>query len=434
MNLEALLPPALAAQMFVVVFLYLLIVRKRMSADYPLYALFLFSLTIYLGGRVAQYFFDHDTSWAINYFRTSFFMGIGVPSLLVVSARQAGFRVGLTAGCLLYGFGIALGFLYVLAHDLRMGRGAFPIEAPFKVRMFHVNLSWWVSSIFMLALPNLYFMFREWRAGRNSTYLASMGGATLFGILWAVGAYQGSARVYYFGSMICAGLWLWAMFEHVRQMKGRTGILKEELESIVQSGSLENRDEIEAKLTEIGKYSSSNLPLYKLRVRDILVTLTHATIRAGGDSDIVIQRSEQRERQITESGDPQQIRDLLRDEAVELAEIVSEVQKEPAILSRAIAYLEKEYQRDLSVDEIAEHLGVSRSYFMREFKRGTDKTVNQYLTELRMDRAKELLGTSKSVTEVAFEVGFNHSSYFSTVFKKHTGVTPQEFKKQYSLS
>lgn len=66
---------------------------------------------------------------------------------------------------------------------------------------------------------------------------------------------------------------------------------------------------------------------------------------------------------------------------------------------------------------------------MRRFKQETGQTVNQHLTQVRIENAKRLLA-SISVTETAFEVGFNDSNYFSTVFKKQTGHTPNGFKKR----
>ncbi|WP_143873175.1 helix-turn-helix domain-containing protein [Catenovulum sediminis] len=55
-------------------------------------------------------------------------------------------------------------------------------------------------------------------------------------------------------------------------------------------------------------------------------------------------------------------------------------------------------------------------------------SINQYLIDVRINKSKDLLITM-SVTETAFEVGFNNSAYFSTVFKKQTGKTPKEYQQ-----
>ena len=78
---------------------------------------------------------------------------------------------------------------------------------------------------------------------------------------------------------------------------------------------------------------------------------------------------------------------------------------------------------------LVSHLNVSRSFLMSAFKQSEGMTVNQYLTQLRIERAKLLLAT-KSVTETAFEVGYNNSNYFSTVFKKATDTTPTQYQER----
>ena len=89
--------------------------------------------------------------------------------------------------------------------------------------------------------------------------------------------------------------------------------------------------------------------------------------------------------------------------------------------------IDQNFTRDLGVDEISELAKVSRSHCMKLFKEQTGLTINQYLTEVRICSAKLLL-LSKSVTDTAFGVGYNDSNYFSKVFKKHTGLSPAQYK------
>lgn len=65
---------------------------------------------------------------------------------------------------------------------------------------------------------------------------------------------------------------------------------------------------------------------------------------------------------------------------------------------------------------------------MREFKKKTGQTLNQYQTVLRIENAKQLLAT-KSVTETAYKVGYSNPNYFSTVFKRHIGLSPVAFQE-----
>ena len=84
---------------------------------------------------------------------------------------------------------------------------------------------------------------------------------------------------------------------------------------------------------------------------------------------------------------------------------------------------------DLSVDTIAKMSGISPSYLGRFFKKLTSKSIVDYINEIRINKAKELLISSDwPVTKISEQTGFTNSSYFYTVFRKTT-VTPNEFRR-----
>lgn len=91
---------------------------------------------------------------------------------------------------------------------------------------------------------------------------------------------------------------------------------------------------------------------------------------------------------------------------------------------------EKYMEYDLSVDTIAKMSGISPSYLGRFFKKLTSKSIVDYINEIRINKAKELLISSDwPVTKISEQTGFTNSSYFYTVFRKTTGVTPNEFRR-----
>ena len=101
-----------------------------------------------------------------------------------------------------------------------------------------------------------------------------------------------------------------------------------------------------------------------------------------------------------------------------------------ALVKQAIAYLHQNYTRPVSRWEIAEAVGVSEDYLSRIFNRELNISPWDYLNRYRVLQSKQLLQkTTKSVASIARQVGFKDQAYFSRVFHKVTGESPQEFRK-----
>lgn len=100
-----------------------------------------------------------------------------------------------------------------------------------------------------------------------------------------------------------------------------------------------------------------------------------------------------------------------------------------------MTYIKENYAaKDLSVQSIADHIYLSHTYLCAFFKKNTGKTINEYITEIRIEKAKELLREGKmKLYEIADHVGYTDPNYFSSLFKKHTGCTPSQFKEKIGL-
>ena len=102
-----------------------------------------------------------------------------------------------------------------------------------------------------------------------------------------------------------------------------------------------------------------------------------------------------------------------------------------ALVKRAVAYMHQNYARPLARWEIAEAIGVSENYLGRVFNRELGLSPWDYLNRFRVSQAKELFRrTQGSVKSVASQVGFRDQKYFSRVFHKLTGLSPNEFREQ----
>ncbi len=102
----------------------------------------------------------------------------------------------------------------------------------------------------------------------------------------------------------------------------------------------------------------------------------------------------------------------------------------PAI-ARAKEYVEKHLKEDISLEDVAASVSLSANYFSKLFHRRTGKKFTAYITDKKINAAKALLlSGNKNVGEIASELGFENATYFSKVFKKTTGVTPQAYQQR----
>ena len=88
-----------------------------------------------------------------------------------------------------------------------------------------------------------------------------------------------------------------------------------------------------------------------------------------------------------------------------------------------------------SIEQLATHLSVSQRYLSDTLKKETGKTTTEHVQLFLIDEAKNiLLQPHKSISEVAYELGFEYPQYFSRLFKKKEGVSPSEFREQYRMN
>ena len=116
-------------------------------------------------------------------------------------------------------------------------------------------------------------------------------------------------------------------------------------------------------------------------------------------------------------------------EALRLRDLKS--QKESGdILSSAIRYMEKHYtDESLSLNSVAQAINISANYLSALFSQKMGISFVEYLTQKRMNRAKQLLQrTNMRSSEIAYEVGYRDPRYFSFVFRKTQGCTPRAFR------
>ena len=94
-----------------------------------------------------------------------------------------------------------------------------------------------------------------------------------------------------------------------------------------------------------------------------------------------------------------------------------------------VDYLNNSLHEEVSLVEMANLVGLTPNYFLNAFKKATGKTPHRYLRDLRMIKARELLGNPQlTVLGVALAVGYTTQSHFTTLFSKETGMTPARYR------
>lgn len=99
------------------------------------------------------------------------------------------------------------------------------------------------------------------------------------------------------------------------------------------------------------------------------------------------------------------------------------------LITKAIQYIAQNYYQPLTLTTVAEQVHLNASYFSTLFKQSTGIAFKEYLNNVRIEEAKNLLAnTDYSIIDIAIATGFESQNYFSKIFKKYTGITPRQFR------
>jgi len=100
---------------------------------------------------------------------------------------------------------------------------------------------------------------------------------------------------------------------------------------------------------------------------------------------------------------------------------------------KAQTYIEQNHHLQLNIDEIAEHTNMSKRNFIRRFKKATHNTPFEYLQRVKIEAAKKALEKgAQNINLLMYDAGYNDIKTFREVFKKITGLTPQDYRRKYS--
>lgn len=98
-------------------------------------------------------------------------------------------------------------------------------------------------------------------------------------------------------------------------------------------------------------------------------------------------------------------------------------------INRITQFMMENYEGDFSLEDLAREADLSPYHFIRAFKSQTGRTPYNYLLDIKIQKAIEMLSMDVSITEICFLCGFKNPAHFTTTFKKRTGFTPSQYRK-----
>jgi two-component system response regulator YesN len=225
---------------------------------------------------------------------------------------------------------------------------------------------------------------------------------------------------------------------HLDQRVDRTELLKVDksaVEKYLHSGVKNEFDEFfTAYLQPLGETALKSNLIKNYIFADFVLAVAKLVNELGGEIDKVIPELNSIEMILSNIKTTDQLREQAQKilfSALAYRDIQPNGQYKN-LIRQAKEYLEHHYANpELSLHEVASQVNLSASYFSVVFSQETGQTFKEYMTEIRINKAKELLRmTALRSADIAYQVGYNDPHYFSSVFKKNTGFSPIEFRSQ----
>lgn len=454
-----------AASIFFVVLVYFSIVRHRIGGAYFYYAAFIICFIAFLLGPLVNLsVIDIGKRW-YDIFRNVLLFSIGLPSLLIGLLCQAKIKLSIWFFIYPVSLGVAWSILFILSPPLYLYNAG---EIPWLLNLNwlkyqHIYYSQIVLIVISLVIPCLFIL------AKKPTFHVAMHvyGTLALCFFMSIGNFWQLWELYYAGSSLTALIWgaavchdIQKVNEQIKQQNkhqkllAKAQFLASGKENFVQYYPETLSEEYPFKEREIllesirtaskgvlnkqanilfialEKFTQSELKLYQLRSKEILFMAFDCIVFQHANKEVLLTQLDHSGQQIEQADSIGEVNKVMFAELKFLCELPRKaIDKEinQALVSNIKTYILSHYHKNISINDIVDNIGGSRSHLMKAFKVATQQTINQYLVDVRINKAKILL-LSMKVTDVAFEVGFNDSAYFSTVFKKQVGMSPKDFQ------
>jgi two-component system response regulator YesN len=178
-------------------------------------------------------------------------------------------------------------------------------------------------------------------------------------------------------------------------------------------------------------HNPGDLGILKARLLELLSILSRSAVEGGVNIGVMLDKNLTYVNKVMEIDNQEDLCAWISTALNEFIELVytSQDAKKVTQIRPAVNYIDANYDKPITLAEIAKasHLSVSR--LAHVFKEQMGITLIDYLTSVRIERAKQLLlATEQNCTEICFQVGYNNQSYFTRTFKELVGMTPRQFR------
>jgi two-component system response regulator YesN len=178
-------------------------------------------------------------------------------------------------------------------------------------------------------------------------------------------------------------------------------------------------------------HNPGDLGVLKARLLELLSMLSRSAVEGGVDINVMLRKNltfVDKVMQINDQGDLCAWISTALNEFIELVYSSQDARKVTQIRP-AINYIDANYDKPIGLADVAKASYMSISRLAHIFKEQMGITLIDYLTSVRVERAKQLLlATTQNCTEICFQAGFNNQSYFTRTFKRLVGMTPRQFR------
>jgi len=205
-----------------------------------------------------------------------------------------------------------------------------------------------------------------------------------------------------------------------------------ELVTKLKTGSPEEMDEWIGQIFIMFREHAFSFDICHMYLQRIVLTIMHTLYVMGIDSAQVFGANQAPMNEMTKFVSMGEVEVWLKEQCAKVVGSIKSMREHQCVfqVAKAIEYIKLHYMDPkLSLKSVCYHVSMSSSYFSTIFKQTNGKTFVEFVTHLRMEKAKELLIVSALKSyEIAYAVGYSDPHYFSGAFKKHTGETPTDYR------